>query len=168
MKKIIIITIFLLFIGGSIYSQDVPAKLQVRLVLKILSMDNNIDRFGGTIKIGVSSDLFLNAFKSASDMKVKGKSFTVAMMSSPADIGKFNVIYVDENWSGNYGTAAQKAAASKTLMFAGEESGVKGNLGAVAFKVIDGKPKILVNIDNAKKQGSEFPANFLKMAVLVK
>ena len=168
MKRILTITLVLLFMAGSLFSQDVPAMLQVRLILKILSMDNNIDRFGGTIKIGVSSDLILNAFKSASDMKVKGKAFTVSKMASPGEIGNFGVVYVDSNWSGNYGAAASKAVSSKALMFCNDESGIKSNLGAIAFKVIDGKPKIMVNIDNAKKQGSDFPANFLKMAVLVK
>jgi len=167
-RKLFIAIALLLMMTGSIYSQDVPAMLQVRLILKILSMDNNIERFGGTIKIGVSSDAALSAFQGASDMKVSAKSFSVSMMSSPADIGQYGVVYIDKNWAGNYSACAQKAAASKALMICNEEEAIQGNLGAVAFKVVDGKPKIFINIDNAKKQGSDFPANFLKMAVLVK
>ncbi len=167
MKKIIFVSILLAFFTTNIFSQNVPAKLQVRLVLKILSMDKNKGRFGDPIKIGVSSDLILNAFKGASEMKVKGKSFKVSKMSSPGDVNKYSVVYIDKNWSSNYGKAAQKAAASNVLMFCNEEDGIKGSNGAIAFKVIDGKPKIMVNIGNTKKQGSEFPVNFFKMAVIV-
>ncbi|MCU0822128.1 MAG: YfiR/HmsC family protein [Spirochaetes bacterium] len=168
MKKILLIVIAILLMTVNIYAQEVPAALQVRLILKILSMDNNLERFGGTIKIGVSSESFLSAFQGATDMKVSGKSFSVSMMSSPGDIGNYGVVCVDKNWAGNYGAASQKAAASKALMFVNEESAIEGNLGAITFKVVDGKPKIFINIDTAKKQGSDFPANFLKMAVLVK
>ncbi len=167
MRKILFIALILILTAGIVYSQDVPAALQVRLILKILSMDNNIERFGGTIKIGVTSDAVLSAFQGASDMKVSGKSFSVSVMGSPGDIGGYGVIYIDKNWGGNYGVCAQKAAASKALMFVNDEDAIKDNLGAVTFKVIDGKPKILLNVDNAKKQGSEFPVNFLKMAQLV-
>ena len=168
MKKIFIIAVFLSFFTIDVLSQGVPAKLQVRLVLKILSMDKNSGRYGDPIKIGVSSDFILNAFKEASEMKIKGKSFVVKKMGSPGDIGKFRVVYIDKNWSGKYGDAGAKATASKSLMFCSEESGIKGGGGAISFKVVDGKPKILVNLGNSAKQGSDFPDNFLQMVVLVK
>ncbi len=168
MKKLVFVSILLAVFTTNIFSQNVPAKLQVRLVLKILSMDMNKDRFGEPIKIGVSSDSILNAFKGASEMKVKGTSFKVSKMSSPGDIKKYGVIYVDKNWSSKYGEAARKAAGRKVLMFCNDVGGIKGGNGAIAFKVIEGKPKIMVNIGNIKKQGSEFPVNFFKMAVIVK
>lgn len=168
MKKSAFIVIFLLFLSGIVHSQGVPANIKVQFILKILTMDKKMNRFGDKIKIGVTSDEILGAFKGVSGITINGKPFIVTKLSSPGEVSNYNVVFIDTNWKGSYDAAGQKAAAGKALMFCSEEEGVKNNRGGIGFKVIDGKPKILSNINNIKKQGSEFPVNFYKMSVLIK
>lgn len=54
-----------------------------------------------------------------------------------------------------------------TLIFAAEEEYCVGKGAGFAFKIVDGKPKIVINLNSAKKQGTDFPANFLKVTVVV-
>ena len=56
MKKLIFICLIIFSTSVSINGQNVPVNLQVRFILKIISMDKNISRLGNPIKIGVSSD----------------------------------------------------------------------------------------------------------------
>lgn len=167
-NKIVLFTIVIMLWGVNAQAQDVPLNLQAKLMLKILSMDRNFARFGDPIKIGTSDDNLLselNAIKGK--MKVKGKDFVAEKMASPDDVTNFKVIYVGKNWASNYAAASGKAAASQVLMFCETEQGVMAGGGAVSFKAVGGKPKIVVNLENAKKQGTDFPANFLKVTVVV-
>lgn len=167
-NKLILLLIALFVLSFTAYSQDVPKPLQVKLMLKILSMDRNFDRFGEPIKIGSSSDAFLSEMKKfEGTMKIKQKDFTIEKMSSPDEISKFKVIYVGKEWEANYSTAAQKAGAAKALMFCETESAVLTGGGGISFKVVGGKPKIVLNLSNLEAQGSEFPAGFLKITVVV-
>ena len=167
-KKLLVLLITPMIISAFISAQDVPLNLQCKLMLKILSMDRNFTRFGDPIKIGVSSDKFLAELKaSKGTLKVKGKDFQAEKMASLDDIDKYKVIYVGKDWASNYTVAAAKAVENKSLVFCETEAGVMSGGGSVSFKVVAGKPKIVVNLENARNQGTEFPANFLKITVVV-
>lgn len=164
MKKILTLTLIFLFITASSYSEQVPVNVQARLMLKIISVDLNFDRLGDNIKIGVTSQQFLIAIRSLGNFKIKGKPFTVEKISSINEIHKYNAVYIDAGFQVQYNDLGQKAGKSKILTFCGQAKGVKGPGGAIAFIMLDGKPKILVNLNNAKDQGSDFSDNFLKHA----
>ncbi len=167
-NKCVLFMIALAIISAPMIAQDVPLELQTKLMLKIVSMDRNFDRFGNPIKIGTSSDeIFKELSTIKGSLKVKGNDFLVEKINSPADIAKFKVAYIGKNWSGNYNAAAAAAAANQCLMFCEVEEGVTTGGGAVSFKVVEGKPKIVINLENAKKQGTDFPAGFLKITVVV-
>ncbi len=148
-------------------AQDVPFDLQAKLMLKILSMDRNLDRYGDPIKIGCSDDAFLSEIGGISGVTIKGKTFKVEKINTLNDIGRYKVIYVGKNWSNNYTAAAAEAVKNKCLVFTQSEDGVLSGGGAVSFKVMDGKPKIVVNLENARNQGTDFPANFLSITMVV-
>lgn len=167
-NKLILLLIALFVLSFQAYSQDVPKKFQVKLMLKILSMDRNFARFGDPIKIGSSNDEFLSELKKEQGkLKIKQKDFTVEKMSSPDDIANYKVVYVGKEWEANYSAASAKAGASKALMFCETEAAVMNGGGAISFKVVGGKPKIVLNLGNVKAQGTEFPAGFLKITVVV-
>jgi hypothetical protein len=168
MKSKIVLTLVILIFAGSItFGQSVPVSAQVLLVLKIASMDRNFDRFGDPVKIGVTSDVMLSEFQAVSHLKVKEKKFVVEKMNSLDDISKYKLVYIDANWKNNYSAAADKAGEGQTLIFAAETDYVESGGAAVAFKVVGGAAKIVLNVGNARKQGSDFPANFLKVTVVV-
>jgi hypothetical protein len=166
-SKIVFMVLVLFLFGYTAFAQAVPASAQVLLVLKITSMDRNFDRFGDPVKIGVSSDAMLSEFKAATGTQIKGKTFVPEKMNSLDDITNYKVVYIDSNWKNNYDAAAEKAAGSQTLIFAADSDYVESGGGSVSFKVVGGKAKIVLNVGNAKKQGSDFPANFLKVTVVV-
>jgi hypothetical protein len=165
---VLLATVLVVLSPSYLSAQDVPLDLQVKLILKIVSMDRNFDRFGDPIKIGVSGDDMIKELKAIKGkLTIKGKEFLVEKMTSPEDVANFKVIYVGKNWADNYSAAAAKAAENQSLMFCQSEDGVMSGGGAVSFKVVDGKPKIVVNLENAKKQGTDFPAGFLKITLVV-
>ena len=168
MKSKIVFMVLVLFLFSSMaVAQAVPASAQVKLMLKIASMDRNFGRFGDPVKIGVSSDAMLGELKPLAGVKLKGKGFVAEKMSSLDDIANYKVVYIDKNWKNNYAAAAEKATTNQTLIFAADSDYVESGGGAVSFKVVGGKIKIVLNVGNAKKQGSDFPANFLKVTVVV-
>jgi hypothetical protein len=167
-KKIILLWIILVLVSAYMIAQDVPLNLQARLMLKVLSMDRNFSRYGDPIKIGVSSDKFLNELVACrGTLQVKGKDFAPEKITSLDDIAKYKVIYIGKDWAGNYAAASVKAVENKCLMFCETEAGVKSGGGAISFKVVEEKPKIVVNLKNSRYQGTEFPAIFLKNTVVV-
>lgn len=167
-KKVILLVTALMIVSAYMFAQDVPLNLQARLMLKVLSMDRNFSRYGDPIKIGVSSDKFLNELEACrGTLQVKGKAFAPEKMVSLDDIAKYKVIYIGKDWAGNYTAASEKAAENKCLIFCETESGVRRGGGAISFKVAGKKPKIVVNLKNSRNQGTEFPAIFLKTTVVV-
>jgi hypothetical protein len=167
-NRSVLFVIAILVLGTIISAQDVPINLQVKLMLKILSMDRNFSRFGDPITIATSSDEFLKELTAIKGkLKVKGKDFIAEKIASPDDVANYKVVYLGKNWAANYKAVSEKANENKCLVFCQEEAGVTEGGGAVSFKVVDEKPKIVVNVINAKSQGTDFPAGFLKITVVV-
>jgi len=167
-KKAILLVTALMVLSAYMIAQDVPLNLQAKLLLKVLSMDRNFSRYGDPIKIGVSSDKFLNELVTLrGSLQVKEKEFVPEKMGSLDDIAKYKVIYIGEEWAGSYTLASEKAAENKCLMFCETESGVMNGGAAISFKVVEDKAKIVVNLKNSRNQGTEFPAVFLKSTVVV-
>ncbi len=167
-NKVVLILVGLFLFSALAVAQAVPSGIQVKLILKIISMDRNFARYGDPVAIGVSSDKIASEFSAlAGKVKVKGKDFTVTKMGSLDDISKYKILYIDDNWKNNYAPAAVAAKGSQSLIFCAEEDYVVSGGGAVSFKVVSGKPKIVLNLGNVKEQGSDFPANFLKITVVV-
>ena len=57
MKRNVFIFVFLLVVTGNtlVFSQNVHNAVQADLILKIIKLDRNFDRFGDPIKIGITS-----------------------------------------------------------------------------------------------------------------
>lgn len=167
-KKVILLVTAVMILSAYMIAQDVPLSLQAKLMLKVLSMDRNFGRYGDPIKIGVSSDMFLNELEACrGSLQVKGKEFVPEKLGSLDDIAKYKVIYIGSEWAGSYALASEKAVENRCLMFCGTESGVMSGGAAISFKVVEEKPHIVVNLKNSRNQGTEFPAVFLKSTVVV-
>jgi hypothetical protein len=167
-NRLVLLVIALLAAGTIISAQDVPINVQVKLILKILSMDRNFSRFGDPIKIGTSSDEFLQELTAIKGkLTVKGKDFVVEKIASLDNVANYKVVYLGKNWVANYKAVSQVASQNQCLVFCEEAAGVKEGGGAVSFIVVEEKPKIVVNVVNAKNQGTDFPAGFLKITVVV-
>lgn len=169
MKQFMVISFILLaFVSSRIQAQSVPLDLQTKFILKIVSEDKNFARYGSPIKIGVSSDEALKAFKaSEGTLQIKGTSYVTEKMSGPDAVGNYKIVHIGPEWAAQYSAIAEKCKAGQIPMFCSEEAPVASNGGAVGFKIMDGKPKIVVNLGNAKDQGCDFNAGFLKITMVV-
>ena len=164
MRTISLMVLSVLLLLGGLGAQDVPMALQVKLVLKVTSMDTNFARFGNPVPIGVSSDEALAAFTAVqSAIQMKGVPYTVEKMAAPGDVGRYKVVFVDKNWQSQYQAATQVAQANGVLCFGSEEAFVAAGGGGLAFKLVGTAPKIVANMGNLKAMGSEFPATAAKL-----
>lgn len=152
--------------GMSLEAQMVQRDIQAQIMLKIVSLDRNFERYGETIRIGVTSEPMLSALKRFSSQTIKGRSFTVSLLTQLEEVGNFSIVYIDKNWKGNYSSVLEIAAAKKILMFVGEPEAVERGEGGIGFKTLLGNPKIAMNLEVVKQQGANFPANFLQMTLM--
>jgi len=153
---------------GALGAQDVPLPIQVKLVLKVTSMDGNFARFGNPVTIGVSSDEALAAFSAVqSTIQIAGVPFIASKMASPADVGRFKVVFVDKNWQGQYAKATAEGKGKGILCFGSEEAFVTDGGGGLAFKLVGGSPKIVAHMGNLKAMGSDFPATAARLFEIV-
>ncbi len=169
MKKIIFVALVFLIVAGNrfVFPQTVQKDIQAQLILKIVSLDRNMSRYGDPIKIGVSSKAMHRALKRFCKKPLKGKTVQPELMATLEEIGGYHVIYIDKNWKSNYKVACDMAAEKKILMFSADHSAVERGEASMAFKTVLGKTKIVLNRAVVKAQGSDFPANFLQVTHVV-
>jgi hypothetical protein len=165
----IVVVAFVMFVmagTGVAYSQSVQKDIQAQLMLKIVGLDRNVGRFGDPVKFGVTSDAMLRALKRFSKRTIKGKAFSVQKMNTLDDISSYDVLYIDKNWKANYKTACEMAIKKKAIMFCASAQAVEIGEAGAAFKMVLGKPKIVLNLEVLKKQASDFPSGLLQLATV--
>jgi len=169
MKHCVILSVVsFILLGCSLSAQTVPIDLQTKFILKIASEDKNFARYGNPIKVGVTSDEALNAFKAMEDkLQIKGVNYVTEKISSIDAVSNYKIVHIGPEWSANYSAVAAICKTNKIPMFCTEDAPVMSNGASVGFKVLDGKPKIVVNLANANDQGCDFNAGFLKITVVV-
>ena len=168
MKKMVPLLMGFVLLLGTLGAQDVPLPIQVKLVLKVTSMDSKFSRFDNPVTIGVSSDEALAAFTAAQgSIQIAGIPFTAGKMSAVDDVARFKVIYVDKNWQAQYSKATALAKSKGVLCFGSEEAFVADGGGGLAFKLVGKSPKIVAHMGNLTAMGSEFPATAAKLFELV-
>jgi len=165
-KYYILILFFLTLFTFTLKSSDIDFRIQSKLLLKIISYDKNYKRFGNPIKIGVSSKEMFEALK-ANAIIVKDRHFTVGLMKSIDSLKNYKVVYIDNNWKDKYKEVSKLANSNSCLIFCNDENFVESEGASVTFVSIKNKLKILVNLENSKKQGSNFSPIFLKITVIV-
>lgn len=160
-------TAIALFIAGAttVYSgEPCPEKIQAVLTVKVLSF---IMELGGTAKsditIGVlnGGEIFnlLQGAASKSKDKIDVKKVSIE------DLDGIDVLFVPQNTKGGLVKQAKQAAnTAKILTVAGDPQFVLDYDLTLSFHLVEGKPKILIDIAAGKTEGVKFAANLLKMA----
>lgn len=158
-----LVFIMVICVSGIIFGQEVPFEIQSKLILKIISFDKNIDRFGDPIAIGVSTNKMSLVLKKMRSIKINGKSFTVKKVENN-DLTGIGILIVDDSSIND--SIVENAVKNKILVFSEKYEDLEKGAGVV-FLLKEGKPKIAVSLKNASDQGSNFSANFLKVTVIV-
>lgn len=156
------------FIGNAfMFSQTVHNAVQAELIIKIIKLDRNFDRFGDPIKIGVTSKDMLKALQKYAGETIKGKKIQSEELNTLEDIPNFTIIYLDRNWKHDYTAANSKTIELKILSFSSSYNAVENGQAGITFRTIQGQPKIVVNLEVVRQQGTNFPAELLKLCSIV-
>lgn len=170
MKKLLLSTfiITILLIGVKpVKAQTVGMKYQTKLVLKILQFDRKYARFGNPIVIGTNSDDVFDAFDALSGKAtIGGINFSIEKMKGIEDAKKYKILYIDDNWSDKYAQIAKMAKENKALVITRKEDSLIP-CGAISFRKVLNRPKILIHKGNLKAQGSKFSGSVLRIAIIV-
>jgi len=167
MKRILITLIFIFIVSITLSgSKKISIETQSKLLVKIITYDKAIDRYGEPIIIGVSSLKMKKALNTL-NIKIKGKNFIVKKMDSIEDIKKYKVVYIDYNWQDKYEEIEKIIKTHHSLIFCNDSDFVETGVGAVSFKTIKNRAKIIVNLGNAKNQGARFVPAFLRITIII-
>jgi hypothetical protein len=159
----------------------VPASVQAQILTRILPFDRNFaSRAGHSVLVELvqidgdpdSTSAILRIARALSDIgKVADRPMierTVAFQSAGelvkgARADGAQVLYLSPGLAPLVSAIAVALADSGILTFAGDEDFVR--LGAVLGVAIDaGKPRISINLNQAKAQNIDFPASVLRLA----
>ena len=191
-KRIVwsIITIIICLSGMFIYASiaEAPIEIQSKMLLKTLGYDRTVlNKDGDVVRIGVlyneNNPESLKAFEVAGDylyeqkkagtkigkkrLKSTGLSYlSEAALTSMVSNLNISVLYVTPGNEANLSAIANVAKAKNILTFGGCGDYVSHGL-AIGVEMNAGKPQVIVNLTNAKAQGADFKAEFLKLAKVV-
>ena len=192
-SKIIAIVLFLLillFTLGQTSAKKqlpVPPKIQIPILLKVLTYDRNFEKkVGDKLVIGILYDSqdddskkvkgeVSDALDSLSEMTVKGISFFYVeieynLEDSLRNLVKSNqidVLYIAPGGIWSLKSIVQISQEYKILTITGAPDYVKKGI-SVGIGLKEKKPEIWINLSSAKAEGSDFPANLLKLCKIIR
>lgn len=162
----------------------VPPAIQAQLVAKIAAYDRNFGaRAGGTARVLVAykpsdvestrfATLVVNALNDLGDIAGKPKQVETfafggaAGLASRCGVGKASLLYLSTGLEGDLAAIAKALEGVDVLDYgATREHAQKGAV--VGFALEEGKPKLIVNLAQAKAQNVSFKAEFLKLAQVI-
>jgi len=171
----------------SLLAQGLPASAQVPLILKVLTYDRQFEaKASPEVKIGIvyspadadsskATDAItgiLNKFSGKTVKKLPIKYWTIEYVSpvrleAVVEERGINVIYVSPGNDKNLEAIVRLSQAKKITTTTGVPDYVRKGI-AVGIGSRRGKPQILINLEAAKSEGSEFDASLLRIATVVR
>jgi hypothetical protein len=139
------------------------------ILLKIISLDENLKRFGEPIKIGVVSDKIFRQLKALEEkIKIKGKHFKTEKINSLKTVAGCKIIYITKEMARNRFNEIEKLVEDDCFIFCEDEESILFGHGAVLLKVVDKFTHVVVNLDNVRRQGASFPEEELDLVLTVR
>lgn len=164
---------------------DVPMEIQYNIMLKVLSYDKNLSRFGtDEIRIGVFYQSGFKASATARDelsesvSKSKIKDIDKRKISvfysnldyeSPSAFikdKKISVIYFLPLRAVSIENILSETKKIKILSFSAVKDYIAEGV-AISFALKSSKPEILVNLKAAKAEGTDFSSQLLKIVTVI-
>jgi len=179
--KFIVLFILMFSFSFSAFAENmpIPTKIQSVMILKILAYDKNLpSRVGGDVKIGIFNtgssasikvkNSIMSELNALSSQKISGLSFSVVEISSVSALSSVDVIYVTPDSSGVLSSIRSVAQSSNKITITGVPEYVRHGNVSIAIDSRDNKPKILVNLDVANAEGSDFSSKLLSLSEVIK
>lgn len=164
----LILFLFLFFPPILTFSQtmDVPAKIQVQIILKSLSYDRNFKEkpYFGIVYNQKSADVKDDIEKGLNVAKVKNISINLGKEKLAKEVSKeVNVLYIcPEIEISDMKEIIKVSQSNKILTTTGVEKYVEKGI-SLGVTERGKKPKIIINLPSLKKEGRNFSARFLKL-----
>ena len=172
--------------NASTTRETLPEEFQVPIFLKTLTYDRSLGaKIRDTIQIGVlyfpddaqskkNKDAIIENLKLNKDKTVNGLPFSFMEIEFSAKKSlddvikakKINVLYIAYDHSNVLNDIFQITRTKKILTVTGQVDYVKKGV-SLGLGLEKGKPQILVNLDSARAEGSDFNASLLKLCKIV-
>jgi hypothetical protein len=176
-----------LCLTGRVGAEDVvvPISLQMELMLKVASYDRNLpQRAGGAVRIAVllkvenadsvrASAQALKALSAASDVDGMPLERTSTSYSDGPALARtiresrVSVLYVTPGFDEEELAAIARALDGVSVLSAGALAKYTSRGVVLGFDLVGGKPKLLVNLQLAKRQRVELSSSVLKLMRVV-
>lgn len=175
--KLVLKFFILVLITSSVYADDhrVPANFQAVLLSKIIALDTTLqDNDKETLKLAVFYDSskrdsvrtksdFINVFET---LDMYGKPVDTFEVSELAEIKDYDLVYVADIDDSKLASLLEITVKNKILTIGvDEEYAHKGC--ALAFSVIDGRPKVLMNQDVVDAIEADFALQVMLIAEVI-
>jgi hypothetical protein len=192
MRRLLHIVLLLLGLcsgfAGVCFSQEMatPPILQFKLLSRILTFDRTINaQRGGSLKIGIVYQAGVVASVDAGTefldaaLAYDSSSSGLSIHCVGIDIGDYadletairkasvNLLYVTPLRSIDIGTIGEVSAKLRLLTFSGVPEYAETGL-AVGIGLKGGRPEIIINLPQAKREGADFDSQFLKVARIIR
>lgn len=166
LKFIVIIAfMFALVTVNNFAATETADTLLAKIMLKLISFDKKLERFGSPIKIGVTDDGLLIALRSMGETTIMGKTFSADKIVLSKDVTNYHVVFINNGFKSNLEEIVKTANEKKILTFVGDKTLLKLGF-AVALEIEDDLPVIWMNLVNASKAGSEIDMSSLTLVII--
>lgn len=177
-------TAWLLLLAASALGSELSAQQQALLLLKILPYDRNLEaRSPGVIRVGILSspgraravgqiEAALRQLSSTSALEPWAIEVVTVSHASPDQLRvellerQLAALYLPPRSPALSGVL-QLTRAQDVLTFSPDPDAVRAGV-SVGLVVDGGKAGILINLASCRAEGSDFPANFLSLAEVVR
>jgi uncharacterized protein DUF4154 len=177
----------LIFFTGRVVADDVavPISLQVELLLKVASYDRNLKaRAGDQVRIAVlihqedadSGRSAAQALKALADVEdIDGlpverliMTYTdAAALARQTNEGSLSILYVMPGFDDSEMASIAQALDGVSVLSAGALAKYTAQGVVLGFDLAGGKPKLLVNLERARRQHVELSSSVLKLMRVV-
>jgi hypothetical protein len=165
----------------------VPPRIQIPILLKVLTYDRNFEKkVGDTLVIGILYDSqdedskkikekVSDVLDSLSGKTVKDVPFTYVdldyssknSLKNSIESKKVDVLYIAPAGIGYLKSIVQISQKYKILTITGAPDYVKKGI-SVGIGLKEKKPEIWINLSSAKAEGSDLPANLLRLCKVIR
>ncbi len=160
---------------------NIPVEMQAAIFLKALSYDKTITNSNQSqINIGIivnpesnksksNKDNFIeNINSSKSGISTKSINTFSVNISSINDMKKYNlnILYLTPDL-GSLEEVSKIAKENKTLTWSSDPKNVRNGFASMGVMNKNNRPKIIVNLKNAKQEGHEISSQLLKLSEII-
>ncbi len=179
-KRISIAGVVLLAAMSPARAAEVPVGTQVELLAKILSYDRNLEsRVDGALRVMVLERVGSTSTGLDSQLEAMGKEMGYPVqishvelqdaesLAKACDSGEPDIALVTDGLGQSVAMVASVLANRDVVSVSLDPDDVKSGI-VIGFDLIESRPKILINLPQARKQNVDFSASLLTLAQVIR